>query len=453
MATFSQQFLANLGNAGGMLQGASNLGAAIGGIPGQIKEKRVKQEDAEALAGVKQGSPGYFNILAQQSMRDGDRIKAAEFTAKAADAERRETLIGREDEDYRREGQERDAAKQIQISQTMSQLGRLQSFMSNKTATPQQKMDAQRLMKSIRSAGDSGGAAFAGQVDLLLEGKSYDPERYIGLGNNVFDQQTGLFIRPDGSAKDSLSQKDITALQEKYIKDGFSPENVFKAVTNEGVIDLTLLGKKQEDSNVGSVSTYAEKEMIRISGEATKSAFDLSRNEENIAALMVDDNYIGGLPGQIRTTILGVAGLRDATEIEKTAFIKQRNDSLVQGLPPGVASDKDIELVKSGLPPDNASRAEVIAYLQAESRLLRAKGDIALLSENHIRTQQQKGEEARMIGIESKKIAYGSVVRQSRRALAAAGVPGDPLYNEEVEKQKRYLLESIGFVPSYLRNL
>ena len=55
MATFSQQFLANLGNAGGMLQGASDLGGAIGGIGGQIKEKRFQTAlaaiDTTTLAG------------------------------------------------------------------------------------------------------------------------------------------------------------------------------------------------------------------------------------------------------------------------------------------------------------------------------------------------------------------------------------------------------------------
>lgn len=55
MATFAQQFLADLGGAGGMLQGASNLGAAIGGIGGQVKEKRFQTEladiDTTTLAG------------------------------------------------------------------------------------------------------------------------------------------------------------------------------------------------------------------------------------------------------------------------------------------------------------------------------------------------------------------------------------------------------------------
>ena len=44
MATFSQQFLANLSSPTGMLQGAANLGAAIGGVPGQMKEKRFQTE-------------------------------------------------------------------------------------------------------------------------------------------------------------------------------------------------------------------------------------------------------------------------------------------------------------------------------------------------------------------------------------------------------------------------
>ena len=54
MATFSQQFLAQLGRPG-MLQGAIELGAGIGGIGGQIKEKRFQTEladiDTTTLAG------------------------------------------------------------------------------------------------------------------------------------------------------------------------------------------------------------------------------------------------------------------------------------------------------------------------------------------------------------------------------------------------------------------
>ena len=53
MPTFSQQFLANLGTGGGMLQGFSDLGGAIGGIGGQIKEKRRQ----DALLGYDTTTP------------------------------------------------------------------------------------------------------------------------------------------------------------------------------------------------------------------------------------------------------------------------------------------------------------------------------------------------------------------------------------------------------------
>lgn len=44
MPTFSQQFLANLGTGGGMLQGFSDLGGAIGGIGGQIKRNDKEKQ-------------------------------------------------------------------------------------------------------------------------------------------------------------------------------------------------------------------------------------------------------------------------------------------------------------------------------------------------------------------------------------------------------------------------
>ena len=456
MATFSQQFLANLGNAGGMLQGASDLGGAIGGVPGQMKQKRVKQEDATALARVKEDPEAWFNLLSQQAMRDGDRIKAAEYRAKAADAGRRATLIGREDEAYRREGQERDAKKDADVAQTMYQLKRLQSVVDDTSATSSQKKGAANLIKAVSRAGDSGGAAFAGQVDLLLEGKSYDSKRFINLGGGggVFDQKLQKFLNPDGTEKKSLTSKEIAVFQRELLKLDYKPENVFKAVTNEGVIDLTLLGEKEkEKEEVGEITPVAEKEMLKISEAATEASLQLSRNQTLIANLSADEEYYAGVFGSLKTQVLGFAGLRDASEEDKTAYIRSRNQNLVQGLPPGVASDKDIELVKLGLPPDDAGKEEIIRYLQAESRVLQARSDIAILAENHIKTVQQEGVKATMIGLESKKIAYGSVIKQSRLKLEEAKSIGQGAYALEIERQKEYLREAVGFVPSYMRDL
>ena len=88
MATFSQQFLAQLGSPAGMLQGAANLGGAIGGIGGQIKEKRFQTD-----------------------------LAAIDTTTLAGQIEAQEKLLGRET----------DARVRLQIQSDISSLRKLQA--------------------------------------------------------------------------------------------------------------------------------------------------------------------------------------------------------------------------------------------------------------------------------------------------------------------------------------
>jgi hypothetical protein len=84
MATFSQQFLANLGGAGGMLQGAADLGGAIGGVPGQMKEKR--KADAfnvlmsQAQKAMAENNPVELGRISQELAKKGYPEQAAKLT-------------------------------------------------------------------------------------------------------------------------------------------------------------------------------------------------------------------------------------------------------------------------------------------------------------------------------------------------------------------------------------
>tara|TARA_Y100001951_G_C11290441_1_gene271752 strand:+ start:635 stop:1876 length:1242 start_codon:yes stop_codon:yes gene_type:complete len=95
MPTFSQQFLANLGTGGGMLQGFSDLGGAIGGVGGQIKERRRLAEEAAELknSGLKPGTSGYIAIQARQAAARGDRDLAIKYANAAAVAKNNEETL------------------------------------------------------------------------------------------------------------------------------------------------------------------------------------------------------------------------------------------------------------------------------------------------------------------------------------------------------------------------
>lgn len=95
MARFGQQFLANLGNAGGMLQGFSDLGGAIGGVPGQMRDKRILGEEAKELknSGFDPGTAGYLSIQAMQAARRGNKELATKYGALAQQAKDSATTL------------------------------------------------------------------------------------------------------------------------------------------------------------------------------------------------------------------------------------------------------------------------------------------------------------------------------------------------------------------------
>jgi hypothetical protein len=79
MATFSQQFLANLGRPA-MTQGMFDLGAAIGGLPAQARAKQVEEERKKAFAAA---TPlERYNIAIAQAVKANDLDAAANLTAK-----------------------------------------------------------------------------------------------------------------------------------------------------------------------------------------------------------------------------------------------------------------------------------------------------------------------------------------------------------------------------------
>ncbi len=80
MATFSQQFLANLGRPA-MTQGMFNLGSAIGGLPAQARAKKMEEERRKQLAGLDPNTVQGLQGLAQFYQSQGDLENAVKYAA------------------------------------------------------------------------------------------------------------------------------------------------------------------------------------------------------------------------------------------------------------------------------------------------------------------------------------------------------------------------------------
>jgi len=164
MATFSQQFLANLGNAGGMLQGFSDLGGAIGGVPGQMRDKRILGEEAEELkdSGFAPGTAGYLSIQAMQAARRGDKKRATELAALAQQEKNTATTLklarakaGR-DEDANARAEAREARELITHGQSVlehqqGQTDRNQEILGNRAQSLAVIGDLQQALKTKKN--------------------------------------------------------------------------------------------------------------------------------------------------------------------------------------------------------------------------------------------------------------------------------------------------------------
>tara|TARA_R100000664_G_scaffold23674_1_gene33290 strand:- start:3488 stop:5101 length:1614 start_codon:yes stop_codon:yes gene_type:complete len=96
----------------------------------------------------------------------------------------------------------------------------------------------------------------------------------------------------------------------------------------------------------------------------------------------------GDIPVWLEETRTGLLGGRTTEQETRKAAIFRRSQELVRNLPPGVASDKDIELILAGLPADSAGKREWINYLSAMARVAKAKEEKHRFESDYISSQK-----------------------------------------------------------------
>ena len=97
-------------------------------------------------------------------------------------------------------------------------------------------------------------------------------------------------------------------------------------------------------------------------------------------------------------------GLRDTISFIRTALTSEKNLDLLSALPPGTASDRDILLFSEGYPPDNASIAEMAAWLEAAKSSLYRIQDFQTISGKILAEQLDKGQAPTTIGMDSRSV-------------------------------------------------
>jgi hypothetical protein len=124
---------------------------------------------------------------------------------------------------------------------------------------------------------------------------------------------------------------------------------------------LTMRGPEKPSSTL-------EKRLFEVNDSAFKASANVSRYN-NVAEQMVAVDPASGVVAEWTEKYKQLTGQEDAvTELRKD-WNNLRVSAAVQNLPPGVASDKDIELVMSAFLPEFANPETVASFMRGLSKL------------------------------------------------------------------------------------
>jgi len=428
MAKFSQQFLKSMSSPGLFEMGVANLGDKLSDM--RLRQRQTREsENIQQILQANINNPAKLQQLAQEYQIKGNAAAAAAF---------------------------QDAANRVTAKDTAGQQRGVQGGLTAITQAAARGVPLEQLQEGVRSVVAQGGtqadimSAYKAGVELA---KGEEPKIIQGTPGTQFftqDETGAMVLQQTVPFKDETRQEKNEAFE--LAKTGkYTPKSIQDAIQPNGTIDYSLLEPIGDAVERGNVSSSAEKRNNTISENATKASVSLSRNRALQQSLFQNPEKSTGIVSDLRTSALNLAGLRDAEEEDKTAFLRTRNTDIINSLPPGVASDTDVRIFSQGFPDENASTQEIMRYLQAEERILAAASDMALVSDRHLQTQIDAGLDATMVGFENKKQQYGTIMQKALRDIEEQTAANPENATEIEQRIIRQVSEVLGFVPKFYR--
>lgn len=383
MARFSESFQAKLASPG-MLEDFRRLGKTVGGLGAEYEKKKQRDADAAELETVKTNSPEFFRILAKQASRDGDKAKAAQYLLQASQTEREQTLQEREDKAYQESVETKQATKASYKSQ-------LEDIINNQGSTQEEKNRATFLLSKVNSSKTVIPENIVKQIDSFVEKTSALPDRisisdYADLAK-TFESGSVAKFKKSGNVKDLLlrkSQKGSEAApsyqtiynKEKGINEVFA---VWRDAA--GTIQKELIGQAEvEEDDADDTDPFAKKWASDLLADTRKKARDAEVNTlkfSDLASEATDRSwYERGYFGKKLSETEEALGIAGSATTHRRRINEIRMSGALTLLPPGVASDRDVQLAMDAtIDPNDLSNKEAERYLRGMAIIAEAEAE------------------------------------------------------------------------------
>lgn len=367
MATFSQQFLGNLGRPQ-FAQGMFGLGQAIGNIPGQLEQRRQKDREAGMLAGLTPGSVDYNEQLMKIYEERGELDKAAN--------------LGVTVQQQKRESRQRTGSSQAVITDIQSILADLQGKTDNKSKA--QKEEALSLLRNAAVAGEDASESFSAAVQSLrsrVQDQQFTPSKQADLAKT---------FKPD-SVADFIKSGDVKDLKLRDTKTGSVAAPSFQTIFNEtksinevyavwrdasGKLQKELVGQAEaeepEEEDDAFDKRWASNLLEDTRTKARQAGLDASKYSQLASEAANREFYERGFFGKALSATEEAVGLAGSATTHRRRINEVRMSGALNLLPKGPASDRDVQLaMDASIDPNNLTNEEAESYLRGMEKIAR----------------------------------------------------------------------------------
>jgi hypothetical protein len=216
------------------------------------------------------------------------------------------------------------------------------------------------------------------QIETNPEGlvQSADMMAMVALGpekyQEIMDQRAGRQVTMRGQDVTSQGQQ-VTMRGQDITARGQNMTQQNSQLAAGSRIEAARI--RQEGNGFPDLSVNMEKTLDSAITTATESEAAASRLD-SLADQFQASTISGGKRGQLEEFFKEATGSEDfQTELRKQ-FVQLKNERVINNLPPGVASDRDIEIFMAGYPKDFSNKDYVASFMRGMAKTERAKADL-----------------------------------------------------------------------------
>lgn len=191
--------------------------------------------------------------------------------------------------------------------------------------------------------------------------------------------------------------------------------------------DVSRLNAEKDKTASAKRLTDASREAIRDAAAASGKSSGQARSMLRLATRYDTLKPTGGVFGNGIKIYESVFASQDEASAIKKEFTRINNTMIINSLPPGVASDKDIQMAQDGFLNDSWNSEQISSFLRGQAKLAAYDAERENARSKHLK--ENDGEDADFIDEWDKKIkseGYAAEVRK-KYGLPAYNIPEEPL--------------------------